>query len=708
MATVTTSTRTDPLVYPSVSHIDRSTPGGSYNLWVAVINNAGTGIDWWRGTSAGTGWTLVGTYSPGHSIVEMSSIFLDNVGAMWFAYRANISSQDRIYMNRMYDSSSFVSSAGVNLAAIGNGGVAGSVFQGLDLTVVRLGDGTYRVVVAAGTQSGANQGVTLYPAHVSASGVFTYQPSIVATKRQWLTAGTGRVTPSIEIEHTGDGRSGGGGSPPLWVAFGRSSLWVAKCAWTGSSWTGPSSANLLVAGVTSQDSMTGRWAGQEFVACCDNPSDGTTVLLVQRNRANTQTTSYVTQTHPTGVVRSCTLSYDTANRDVRVYAIGTSTGVLYYCDFIRASSTFTTWSTVTATAVLGSPPLNYGVRRSTSGSAKYDVVTAHSGSPNTIVHTQQSLSYAPTAPTWQYGTNATTPSANGVAMDVSSSMILDWLFSDVDPGDTQSAFALSRQIGAGTIAYYRASDSSWQASEQQNSSSSSQVTLAAATWATGGASADPHTYRVKVWDSGAASSPYSSPLTIIPSAKANPSFSTPTSGGTITGDKVTVTWTVSEQTAYRLTLSTNPGGVLTYDSNWVLDSTTSHTPPLSLATGTGWTIGLTTRNLEGLASNTVTRNFSVSYVTPATPTTAAFPQPALGVIRITITNPTPGGGQPALASQILYRRVVGDTSDGIAVAADLGSGAVYDDFEAVDKVNYEYRSVASGVNGTSVAGAWTP
>lgn len=710
MATVATTTRADPLVYPNTGHIHNAIPAQGHRLYTAVINAAGTGIDWYKAAdAAGTSWSLRGTYSPGHTIVELASIFLDNSESLWFAYRANVSSEDRIYINRMHDSTTFAAaSSGALLANQGNGGSPGSVYTGLDMIAVRLSDNSYRLVVAAGYQTGSQQGIVLYSCNVSSGSVYTANPLIVANKRMWLTAGTGRISPTIDIEHNGDGKSGGGGSPHLWVTYGRTSMRLVKCTWTGSGWTGPTSDVALVTGVTAADQMPGRWTGQEWIGVCPNPADGTTVLMVQRNRANTSTTTNATATHPTGVIRNCTFAYDSVRRDVRIYAVGTSTAVLYYCDYIRATGLFSAWSTVVATAILGSPPNNYSVRRNTYGLAKYDVVTAHSGSPNTIVHTQQSLSYPPTAPAWEYGTNATTPSANGVAMDVSASMILDWLFTDPDPGDTQSAYALSRQIGAAAIAYYRASDATWQASEQQNSSGTSSVTLLAATWATGGASAATHVYRVKVWDSAVVASGYSTALSIVPSSKANPSFATPSSGGTITNDTVAITWTVSEQTAYRVTLATNPGGVVMYDSGWVQSTDLAHTPSYTLATGTGWTIGLTTRNNEGLASTTQTRNFSVSYVTPAVATTVASPQPAMGVIRVTITNPAPGGGQPAFASQSLWRRVVGDTSEGVQVATNLSSAAVYDDFTAVSGISYEYRSVVSGINGTTSTGTFTP
>jgi hypothetical protein len=63
--------------------------------------------------------------------------------------------------------------------------------------------------------------------------------------------------------------------------------------------------------------------------------------------------------------------------------------------------------------------------------------------------------------------------------------------------------------------------------------------------------------------------------------------------------------------------------------------------------------------------------------------------------------------KPALSANEIYRREVGDTSEGVRVAKGLESGAVYDDYTATSGVAYEYRVKAVGVNGSGQYGAWT-
>jgi hypothetical protein len=98
---------------------------------------------------------------------------------------------------------------------------------------------------------------------------------------------------------------------------------------------------------------------------------------------------------------------------------------------------------------------------------------------------------------------------------------------------------------------------------------------------------------------------------------------------------------------------------------------------------------------------------SVVYIPPMTPTLVVTAVPASGWIAVAITNPTPGGGAPALSVQSLSRRVVGDTSTGTVLVSGLASGATYNDFTATGRVAYEYQASAYGVNGTLTTSAWT-
>lgn len=692
MATITTTTNTTPLQYPANTRIDRD-PVTGYLYTIVKASTANT-FELWRSINSGASWSLHLSVVRAN-VAEIGSIFVGADDHLHWCYRTNESSQDRIYW-RFARLTNPVWGPEILTGSPANGGTAGLVHTGMDLHVVDSPGPYVYVALVVGTAVGSTIGVTVYGVTIN-NGTAVSNSNIITGTRQWLQAGTGRITPSVDIEHTGDGK--GSTQPNLWIAYGRTALYAVKLSWNGAGWSGPSSATQLTTGLSAQDGIVGRWDGQRWVMAVPNPANTSTVLVVERNRANSATTNRTTPTHPTGVVKNCSISYNAENRDLRVYAVGTSTTVLYYIDFVRTTATWSSWTAVLATAVLGTNGDNYTVRRGSVGNARYDVATAHSGTPNTLTHTAQTLAYTPNTPTWD-------PTAigysNGDAANVSAVLALDWRFVDPDPADQQSAYAISRQIGAGTIAYLRASDSTWQATEQKNVSATTSRSLAAS-W---GASTDAnHSYKVKVWDSTDLASGYSDAFVVVPSVKAEPTITSPTEGAVITSDTGTVTWTVSEETAYRAKLLIF--GEVLEDSGWVPSFLiTSHTFNYRLIDTFGFSITLQTRNAEGLASTVQQVNFTVDFIEPPTPTLVASAQPASGVISVAITNPAPSGGQPAFASQELWRREVGETGNGVRVAASLASGETVGDWRAVSGVNYEYRAHVSGVNGTSRYSAW--
>ena len=702
MAQITTTTQANPFDYPSAGYMARHPNDDS--LW-AIIHNSAGGWELYRSADGGTTWTIRGSSLTRANVQEYSRITITKDNWLHWVYRTNESSQDRIYYRRIkaLNSGTMGSwSSEVLLASPSNGGVAGAYHTGIDYG--HNYDGTTDVtslLIAVGTQVGGSHGVTIYGVTAPTNTNPASNNAIITGTRQWLSTGTGRVGPSVDKQHLGDALSKGSGAQNMWVAWGRTTLRIVKLAYGSGKWTGPTSPVIAkTSGVGPFESVPARWDGTRFLVAVPNELDTNTVDVWQRNAANTSWDTVQTPTHPTGAIRSWGINYSSDTGNFRVFAVGTSTAVLYYIDYVRATASWTSWTQVTATAVLN--VINWGVRPSTWANARHDVYIAHSGTPNTLVSYHQVVSYPPYQPTWN---TAGIGYPNGAAANVATALVLDWDFLDADPADVQSAYALRRQIGAGALQYWRAADSTWQSTEQKNTSGTSQVTLASG-WGTAGGAA--HTYAVKVWDSADTASTYSTSYALLPSQTAAPTITSPGAGATITADSVTLEWTVAEQAAFRVRTTLTSGGAQVHDSGWVTSTATSYTPPVVLADLTGYTLYLSTRNGAGLASAEVSRAVTVDYAEPATPTLVATPLPASGVIRVAITNPAPTGGQPAVSSQDLYRRTVGDTGAGELVATGQASGTTVDDWRAVSGVAYEYQVVTRGVNGTTTASAWTP
>jgi hypothetical protein len=622
--------------------------GATAGYLYVLVHTATNDLSIYRSVDLGANWTLFSSFT--HTgLQEWSSLVVDKNGYAHIAYRINASSLDTIYYRRCSLTSGSWSSAQETSVST-NGGVAGAGMQGMDLAVVRNSSGAYYIAVCIAQTLGTHgYGLEVCGITISTGGSIDLNNGIISNNREWHLHGTapGRSGVSCEIEHNGDGFTSS--TPHLWVSYGRTALNMVKLSWQGSGWSGPSSYQVIRTTVPTQEYAGGRWDGSQWLMPVINPDDITMVRVYQRNQANTLTSLFDTPTHTTGNIRQFSVGYDNVTKDIRVYAVGTSTAVLYFVDYDRSAATWGSWATVSATAVLTSGA-EWGVRRGgNAGNSRLDVITCHSGSPNTVVHTAQTIVTAPAIPTWD---TSAVPYVNGGAADVSVTLLLDWTFDD--PGDTQGSYAVSRQIGAGSLTYWRASDSTWQASEVQNSSATSSLTLPTS-WAAGTDAI--HTFKAKVWDAGGLpSGAYSDGLLLVPSTKVNPTVTAPTAAQVIGVDQITVTWTVSEQTQRRIRLLTNPGAAQVYDSGFEVTTALTLTVPTKLNNGTGWTVELTTKNNEGLDSTTQSVNFTVAYAAPPAPISVLTPLPLSGYMLVTPSVLAPVGAQPAIASMSLYRR----------------------------------------------------
>lgn len=655
MGTVASVTTSIPLDYPNHSTVARD-PVSGYLYLYGKVSTTDTRV--WRSTDGGSTWTTFTTVTHTGQ-VEWSSIVIDRAGFLHVAYRFSDASFDRLYYRRLHLASAswvaHIQVSGTNGSGDANGGVAGGFWQGVDLAVVRHSDGSYSIaVVGASTYTGVKYGVIVHGVSIDRTGRAYLNNGLISGNRSYQVAGTapGRSSPSCDIHHTGDGITTS--TPHLWIAWGRTKLYMVRLAWTGRGWQTPATLQTIDSSIPASDYVNGRWDGTRWLMCVVDTDDTTTADIYERNAANSATTVRQTPQHPAGVIRTLAISYDSTNKNIRVFAVGTSSTLLYYVDFVRATSLWGAWATVSADPLnSASPPDEFTVRRGgTSGNARFDLVyTTGSGTPWTIKSVHLLQNYSPTAPTWD---TSGVSFSNGTAADVGAALALSWRHNDPNPSDTQSAYALSRQIGAGTINYWNAGSSTWGVTEVFNTSGTNGVTLSSG-W---GAGTDAnHTYRVRTRDSGALDSPYSSSLVLTPSVKVNPVFVTPTAAQILTTDYVTVSWTAAEQKQWRIWLVTNPGGVTMYDSGWRTDAVTSFVPPYDLADNSGWTVWLATTNNEGLASTTQTRNFTVDYIEAPVPTVASTPVPASGWVSATVTNPAAVGAQPAVQSVDVWRRV---------------------------------------------------
>ena len=302
-----------------------------------------------------------------------------------------------------------------------------------------------------------------------------------------------------------------------------------------------------------------------------------------------------------------------------------------------------------------------------------------------------------------------------VGRSTGAALVLDWAFVDSDAGDSQTAYAMRRQIGAGTLYYWRASDSTWQAAEVKNTETATTLSLASG-W---GADVDAnYKFAVKTWDDIDAAGVYSAELTVVPSVPDLPTITTPTNAATWVTSAMTVIWTATTQTTYLVELLNQAGTAVLWSSGTIASvGLRQHALGYTLLNGVDYQVRVTTANDEGLLGAPDTNTFSVSYTLPATPTVTVTASSVNGYITVASSHPTPGGGQPTVTSADVFVRLssahnypdlerpVGGA--GIRIATGLTPGASWIDRACSGGIAYEYLVRGWADNGTFADSAWT-
>lgn len=651
MGSISTTSFTEPLRYPSQQFIDRENYDG--DLWF-LKRTSQTQFDIYKSSSNGASWTGPVASVTRANLQEVSGLFMDSSGNIHVLMRVYEAGTDRIYYTRLqanaaaFDTEQFVVGAAT--------GAAGGIYTGMDVVAFRVGV-TWYVHMAIGTQNGVNGGITMFSATISSGGTFAMNNTLISGYRQWLNGPPGVVHPSIDFVHTGD-RKTMAANPNLWVAWGRSTIYTARFSYAaGPLWVSPNTntPSAVSSLSPSQPSNTALWDahGSRFLVCFPT---GSVIRVAERSADNATQVQRDSPAHPQGVTKHCAVSVSSATSSLRIYAVGTSNNTLYYVDYDRDANAWSaTWTQVSAAAIIGTEFNNYNCRRVNFGNGHNDLVIATGSSPFNLISTSTTAASAPKTPV------ISTP-VSGSAQDVAATLTIAWSFTDDDPSDFQDAYSLRRAIGAGAFNYWNAGTQTWGASDVWNLSGTSSAVIPAG-W---GADSDAtHHYSVKVRDQQGNSSPNATNVSITPSAKANPTIVSPTVAPTTA--TIEPDWTVSSQSAYRVQLQITASGEMVRDTGWVTSTDTSVSLPDTL-TVQGYTLTVTTRNSEGLTSTPAVLAFTPNYTQPQQATLSLLGVPTSGIIRASVTNPDPAGTEAYYASNTLYRRKVGETGMGVKVA----------------------------------------
>lgn len=179
----------------------------------------------------------------------------------------------------------------------------------------------------------------------------------------------------------------------------------------------------------------------------------------------------------------------------------------------------------------------------------------------------------------------------------------------------------------------------------------------------------------------------------------------PVSGSTVPAANSLVAWNAPDQTDFQVQRVADAAGVINpaviyYDSGEV-NNAAARNHALTFETNNRWEWIRVRRKYAGVWSPWAQVRVNISYTPPAIPGVNVDTESANGRIRVIIDNPVPGGTEPAVTANWIFRRVQGQ--DDLAwqrLSTTVANDGTFDDYTAADGLLYEYLVRAVGANGT--------
>lgn len=700
--TITTSTSATATQAFNQRKVDRNQDG---TLW-AVHNNGVPTAEFWYSKDNGATWTFSGTASDVLGATN-SSVFIDVDDYAHFVWKQSGTGGSRssgvlYYMRGTPNAgrTAWTWSAAVSLT----GGVVSFDFP--DVVACRnTSTGGWDAFIVASSVASTTSYAQYQRIPISSAGAF----GTAAVDGLTLNSGMGLLSadystsahtyPSIDFNHTGNGKTVAGGTPHLYIGWTAGATGTGKgvrfrkAVYSAGAWT--FNAEREINNAYSLAGFAGTWMTCHF--------DGTRAtlsgflhgggadpswFLADRDAADTTTTAHIAVTVPAASYWAHGSSSFDAAGNVYVFgrdgsgANGTRLG--HYRKWTRSGATMGAATTFDTTG----PDAPYiSAKRGYSSSSIDWVWTDGTASPYSVRHERFSLNTAPNAPTLTAPVAATT-------INRDATQRFSWTFSDPDAGDSQSKYDLRyRIVGAGT----------W--TDTTGTTPNQFVDFAGGTFAAGS-----YEWQVRTYDAAGVVGPYSaSAFFTAASAPATPTITAPVNGETLSAQEYTATWSAPSQDAYQLrTVADNAGAADTatvYTDSGTVVSTTARSRLVTFAVNNrNEHVQLRVR-VSGLWSSWASVRVLVSYTPPAVPTIAVAANSPAAKIDITLSNPAPGAGQPTVASLDLLRRE-GGSGDGIRIATTLAAG-VFSDLTPASGIAYEYKARAVATNGTTSESAWT-
>jgi hypothetical protein len=332
---VTSSTAGTATAYSNQRKVDRTSNGV---LW--AVSDSGSAQEFRYSTDEGATWTLDSSFG----VSGNASIFIDaddnmhhvaqRTGASQLDYRHGVPNAARTAYTWTY---LLISSGGstdfpdVVAHREGTGWKAHIVYSYQSSTINRA---TYdRVGIAAdGTLTKETSGLTIGGSY--SNSIDTY--------------------PSIDFNHTGDGKTVAGGTPHLYVAWSAGAtgsgkgIRFKKATYSGGSWTWGTEREIDSASFANAGRISTAFDGTQVVIAYADSASTSAIKIRERDAADTTTAARTPTALSDGVVTGLTVAYDN-DKNIHLGAVGATSADPKALKYDRAAGTWGAWEALAAT-----------------------------------------------------------------------------------------------------------------------------------------------------------------------------------------------------------------------------------------------------------------------------------------------------------------------------------------------------------------------
>lgn len=206
-------------------------------------------------------------------------------------------------------------------------------------------------------------------------------------------------------------------------------------------------------------------------------------------------------------------------------------------------------------------------------------------------------------------------------------------------------------------------------------------------------------WQVRTYDQQQLVSPWSE-IAIFESVNPTdrPTIISPTNGESVVVSNPVLEWSSIDQQAFQYQVLSGETVLFDVTRN---NTNKAETIYFDLDNNMDYAIQVRIQGANGLWSDWASVNIHTSFTVAPMPVLTADTNNDRGSITLTIENPYPAENEPAVRYNSIYRRRLG-TDEWTKIAEFIGENSSYTDYTAASKQEYEYKTIANAVNGTTV------